>query len=471
MATARPLAISVWLWLAACGDNLQLAADAHRSDVSADFLGLLAALPGVHDVIEKVTQTPGFHYFVLHFTQPVDHADPASATFLQEVSLLHRDVAAPMIVHTSGYWDYYLDNEVELTQLTGGNQISIEHRYFGTSRPDPADWTKLTVEQMAGDEHAIVGALRTVYTGAFISTGGSKGGMTAMFYRRFFPDDVDGTVPYVAPIMFTLPDERFPPFLDTLGPDACRQAVRDAATEMLMNRRAALEAATQAQATQKGFQYTRVLLGPAVESAIDSLEWSFWQYYGVTACPQVPAITATDAAMFTFLDTISPPSDSDDEQTGFFEAYYYQAYFQLGYPDGGAAYLTPYLMYTDADYLGSLPTAQPTYDGGTAMHDIDDFVQQRGDRLLFVYGQWDPWTAGAFTLGAATDSLELVEAQGTHDSHITGLATADEDAAVGKLSAWTGVAVMPSQRLAPEPRMPRIPQAMIRALRARRESP
>ena len=205
----------------------------------------------------------------------------------------------------------------------------------------------------------IVTALRTLYTGTFLATGGSKGGMTAMFYRRFFPDDVDGTVPYVAPLSFGAPDERYPPFIDTLGPDACRQAVRDLATEMLMNRRAALEAATQTEATAKGYQYTRVLLGPAVESAIDSLEWSFWQYYGVTACPQVPAITATDAAMFTFLDTISPPSDSDDEQTGFFEAYYYQAYFQLGYPDGGAAYLhAVYLMYTDADYLGSLPTAQ-----------------------------------------------------------------------------------------------------------------
>ena len=322
-----------------CGDNLGSPPMQPAATSPADFIGALAALPGVHDVTEMPTQTPGFHYFVLHFSQPVDHADPASATFLQEVSLLHRDTAAPMIVHTSGYWDYYLDSEVELTQLVAGNQISIEHRFYGTSRPDPADWSKLTIEQMAADEHAIVVALRTVYTGKFLSTGGSKGGMTAVFHRRFFPDDVDGTVPYVAPLSFAAPDERYPPFLDVVGPDACRQAVRDAATEMLMNRRAALEAATQNEATQKGYQYTRVLLGPAVESAIDSLEWAFWQYFGVSVCPQLPALDATDAAMFAFLNSISPPSDSDDVQTGLFDAYYYQAYFQLGYPDGGAAYL------------------------------------------------------------------------------------------------------------------------------------
>jgi len=457
--------------LVACGDNYAAGPDAEHSDVSADFIARLRGLPSVHDVTEEATQTPGYHYFVLHFTQPVDHTDPASPTFLQEVSLLHRDTAAPLIVHTSGYWDYYLDRVVELTQVLNANQISIEHRYFASSRPDPADWTKLTIEQMADDEHVIVSQLRTVYTGKAISTGGSKGGMTAIFYRRFFPDDVDGTVPYVAPISFGAPDTRYPAFLATVGTPACRQAVQDIATEMLHNRRAALEARTATQAAQKGYVYMRVSLGPAVESAIASLEWSFWQYYGINACPQVPLVTATDDQLFAFLDTISPPSDSDDEQTGLFDAYYFQAYFQLGYPDGGATYLMPYLMYTDADYVASLPTALPTYDTGTAMHDIDDFVQQHGERFVFVYGEWDPWTGGKFELGNATDSLRLVQAKGTHGSKLTRLAQTDMNDAFAKLAAWTGVTpAIPSQRLAPDPRTPRFPPAFVRALRARRGS-
>ena len=168
-----------------------------------ELLAALRALPGVHDATEMPTQSAGYHYYVLHFEQPVDHADPEGPRFLQEVSLLHHDeVHRPMVVHTSGYWDYYLDHVVELTGLLGANQISIEHRFFGESRPEPADWTKLTIEQMAEDQHAIVGALRQLYEGAFLTTGGSKGGMTAIYYRRFFPDDVEGTVPYVAPISF-----------------------------------------------------------------------------------------------------------------------------------------------------------------------------------------------------------------------------------------------------------------------------
>lgn len=426
-----------------CGDNAPARLDAQvLPDVSAAFLAQLEALPNVHDVTEMPTTAGGFHYFVLHFTQPVDHDDPTSATFLQEVSLLHKDTTSPMVVHTSGYWDYYLDNEVELTHLVDGNQISIEHRYFGTSRPDPADWTKLTIAQMAADEHAIVTSLKQVYKGAYLATGGSKGGMTAIFYRRFYPDDVAGTVSYVAPISFGAPDPRYPDFLHQVGTQDCRDEVRALAVEMLQHRRAAFEALATAQAATKGYTYTRVAIGPAVESAIISFEWSFWQYFGITQCAALPAVTADDQTLFDILDEVSPASSSDDAELAHFEAYYYQAYFQLGYPaDGTNDYLKPYELYADADYAGSLPTAQPAYDNAAAMNDINTWLTTEGDRFAFVYGQWDPWTGGAFDLGAAADSVKSLAVQGTHNSRIASLPDADQDAIYQKLASWTGVDV------------------------------
>jgi len=133
----------------------------------------LRQLSGV-TVREAPTDQPGFHYYVLQFTQPIDHDNPDLGTFQQEVSLLHRDERAnvPMIVATSGYSDSIQDKPCELTKMLAANQVSIEHRYFGESRPSPADWTKLTIRQMADDEHRIISALRTVYRGAFLTTGG-----------------------------------------------------------------------------------------------------------------------------------------------------------------------------------------------------------------------------------------------------------------------------------------------------------
>jgi hypothetical protein len=455
----------VLLALSACSDDKPKTPD--------EILVELRALPGVHDATAMPTQSAGYTYFVIHFEQKVDHDDPASPTFLQEVSLLHHDeLNYPMVVHTSGYWDYYLDRVVELTGLLGANQISIEHRYFGESRPEPADWSKLTIEQMAADQHEIVTALKHIYEGKFITTGGSKGGMTAIYYRRFYPDDVDGTVPYVAPISFGAPDVRYASFLDTLGPDACRQQVRALATEMLANRRDAFIAKAQAQASSTSLAYNRVPIGPAVESSIFNFEWSFWQYFGVGECATLPAPTSDDSTLWRLLDDISPVSDNADARIGQFDAYYYQAYHQLGYPDGGATYLDPYLLYTDADYLNALPTAQPMYDGGVAMTDIDQFVREEGDRFLFIYGQWDPWTGGQFELGDATDSLVLVQAEGTHGSRITKLAEADRKAAFDKLEAWTGITPqIPTVRSARDVLPPRMPSAFSRALRVRRLSP
>jgi hypothetical protein len=413
-------------------------------------------------------------YYIVQFRQPVDHADPEGPSFLQRVSLLHGHLASPMVVWTSGYWDYYEDRRVELTTMLEANQISIEHRFFGTSRPDPADWSKLTIEQMANDQHRIVTALRTLYDGAFIAAGASKGGMTAVYYRRFFPDDVDGTVPYVAPLSFGTPDIRYATYLDTIGPPACRQAVRDFARELLANRRAVVLDWAALDAVSSGHSYTRIPLGPAVESAIVSFEWSFWQYFGGTFCNRVPATTASDTAVLEFLDNVSPVSDNADERIGQFDAYYHQAYHQLGYPDDGTDYLEPYMLYTDADYLNALPAAMPEYDGSVAMRDIDAFVK-RGDRFIFIYGEWDPWTGGQFELGLATDSLRVAQAEGNHGARISRLDEPDHGAVYAKLRAWTGVEPLGlGPRLVssqPDVASPRLPPAMGRALRARRVSP
>lgn len=469
----RRVAISTGLLVllaAACGDNTEGPDD-------GDVLARLRALDGV--TAEAVpTDREGFAYYVLRFTQPVDHANPGGPVFQQRVSLLHRTAAAPLVALTSGYWDYYEDSPVELTGLLVANQISIEHRYFGESRPEPTDWSHLTIRQMADDEHAILAALRTIYAGPVLTTGGSKGGMTATYHRRFYPGDVDGTVPYVAPLSFGVPDPRYAAFLDTLGPPACRAALHDAAIAML-HRRAALLARAEAQAADRGLRYTRISLDAALESAIAGMPWTFWQYTGVSSCTAVPASDATDDELWEFLEDVAPVSDNDDATLARFEPYLHQAYAQLGYPDDGLTYPDGLLRYGDRDYDGAFPAgALPAYDGGAAMRDIDAFVQGEGERLLFVYGEWDPWTGGAYALGAARDSLRVVEPQGTHRARLAKLAPADRDAAFAKLTAWTGVTpTLPRSERAlravgpAEPRLPSVIARVRARIRSRGDGP
>ncbi len=432
-----------------CGDNF-----GPPPMTNDELMARLRALQGV-TVQEGDSASENLSYYILHFTQPIDHHDPSKGTFQQQVSLLHRDELAPfpLIVYTSGYADEDGDKPVELTTMLDANQISIEHRFYGSSRPDPMDWSKLTVEQAAMDEHDIIQALRTIYEGSFLSVGESKGGITALLHRRFYPEDVRGTVAYVAPMSFNVPDPRYPAQLDQVGMPTladCHAAVRSLASEML-NRRAQMLDHARTDPDQIQYTYTRVKIGPAVEAAIAGLEWGFWQTAGDGHCDELPQITDSDDALFQFLKDTSPVSDYDDDQLGHYAPYYYQSYWQLGIPDYTVSYLTDQMWYGDDDYLGELPTAEPAFDPA-AMDDLQEWLQSSdtddhdpvtradlGKHLMFIYGRWDPWFAGRVAVGAADDAPTYIKPNGNHYTKLFTLDASEQAEAFAKIRRWTGV--------------------------------
>ncbi|MFG2037513.1 S28 family serine protease [Dactylosporangium sp. NPDC048998] len=159
-----------------------------------DIRARLEAVPGLTVLSEQPVAAP-YRFFILSIAQPVDHRHPRAGTFQQRFTLLHRGTDRPMVLHTTGYNVPEYAFRSEPTRLVDGNQISVEQRFFTPSRPEPANWEQqLTIWQAATDHHRIVQALKPIYSQQWISTGASKGGMTSVYHRRFYPDDVDGTV-------------------------------------------------------------------------------------------------------------------------------------------------------------------------------------------------------------------------------------------------------------------------------------
>jgi hypothetical protein len=470
----RATALFVSLALAACsGDDTVDLVDAPSGDIIEQVRGL----GEVVSVEEMSTQWPGYRYFAIQFDQPVDHDDPDGAHFQQYATLIHRGFDRPTVLFHTGYGNWWYDYPWELTQLLGANQLVIEHRFFRGSRPEGiAAWQHLTIEQSAADHHRITDAMRRIYRGKWLETGASKGGMTSVYHRRFYPDDVDATVAYVAPQSLGAPDDRYEAHIEQLGPPACRQALRDLQVELLTNRRAMLEmAATNEAAVAGGPVYTRVAIPVAVESAVTGIEWSFWQTVGVSGCASVPAPTATNSEVWSFLQEVSAPSDSADDNVAEFEAYYYQAEFELGYPGTTDEHLEGLTMFGDEDYEGAYPldVTIPPFRA-EAMQDVDAWVRGGGERLLFIYGEWDPWTGGMFELGDAQDSLRVVAPEGFHYTGVGDLAPADQEAVLAKLEAWSGVTPelggLQKRLIPPSPQPPRIPPAVLRALQLRHRS-
>jgi hypothetical protein len=448
--TIALLAGLAWLGTgAACSDlgppGSQSPADAALpGDGNVAVAAALAEVEGLTIVAEQAL-AGGFRRFRLAFEQPVDHASPDGPRFTQMLTLVHRDMAAPMVLASTGYHDFLGDALTEPAVLLGANQVVVEHRYFGASRPEPADWTYLDIEQAAADHHRVIEALRPIYGGPWISTGSSKGGMTSIFHRRFYPGDVVATVAYVAPINFSVDDTRYEAFFDqldqSLADTDCVDRVRALQREALL-RRDELGAYFAEAAVRSGYTFERTGgLARALEIGVVELEWTFWQYQGVAYCGGVPTPTDSTGTIAGFIEGLGVVWAVSDQEVAVFEPYYYQVLTELGYPSVPFAHLVDLMQF---DYEAGLAPLLPagvaaTYDPAP-MRDVSDWLSTQGEHLLLVYGAHDPWTAGAMTVDASLDSYVFVAPGTNHGARIDDLASEDNARALDALRAWTGQA-------------------------------
>jgi hypothetical protein len=421
----------------------------------------LAAIPGVLGVEEVIsdetTEDLPTRHFEFTFEQPADHDAPGGQTFRQRVALLHRDPDGPTVLKSSGYHLGY--GESEPTALLVANQVSVEHRFFEPSRPDRADWHHLRIRQAAADHHRIVEALRPLYTGRWLSTGASKGGMTSVYHRRFYPDDVQGTIAYVAPQSYGDSDPRYIEFLENVGDAACRDALIAFQKQALSRR---TEMIARMFAEDGASSYLHHTLDGALDYAVINLPFGFWQYQTASLCASIPQDTATDDEVWAFLDEVSPPSGLTDDSLLAYEPYYYQAAVELGYPAIDDSALEGLLTLPPgadvaAAHVAPGPTKEMTLDAG-AMPDIADWLSNDADHMLFIYGETDPWSAAAFEPGGAKDTYRFFVPGGNHGVFISDLPEADRAQALVALATWAWVAPSPA------------PPAALAAERAERRS-
>lgn len=415
-----------------------------------DVVARLRAVPGLTVLEEQPVPAP-YRFFVLAYTQPVDHRRPSAGTFQQRITLLHRGPDRPTVLHTTGYGVPGQPFRAEPTRLVDGNQLSVEQRFFTPSRPEPADWSRLTVWQAATDHHRIVTALDSLYPAAWLSTGASKGGMTSVYHRRFYPSDVDGTIAYVAPQdVRNQEDSRYDRFFTTVGSDPACRAALDAVQVEALRRRAALVELYTAWAARN--QRTFGIVGSAdraFEFMVNGTTWAFWQYGDESQCSAVPATTASDEAIMGWLDAVYGLDANTDQGTGQFVPYYYQAATELGYPYLKLPHLRRLQHYRGQDVAASyLPDPlQPRFRSRT-IDDVDRWVRGSGRQLLFVYGENDPWGAEPFRPGRGTrDSLWFTAPGANHGASIEALAAGDAATATAAVQRWAGVAA-PARRAA-----------------------
>ena len=376
--------------------------------------------------------------YVTYFTQPLDHRHPEKGSFRQRVIVSHVGFDRPTVIVTEGYGAAYAlrpQYREELSKLLNANMIFVEYRYFLESTPEPKDWQYLTAENSADDLHAITTAFKNIYPGKWIATGISKGGQTTLLYRTFYPDDVDISVPYVAPLCYGVEDGRHEPFLHKISTPENRKIIEDFQLEAL-KRKATLLPRFEKYCTEKNYSF-RAPIEEIYDYSVLEYSFALWQWG--TPISSIPATTASDDEIFSHLLAISEPGyfTADSPNASFFV----QAARELGYYGYDVQPFKQYLSIQSSEgYLHRLMLPEELKDmpfDQTLSKKITKFLKKQDPKMIFIYGQNDPWTAAGVTWLKNKKNIHVfIQPNGSHLARINTLPETEKAKVMELINGW-----------------------------------
>ena len=405
---------------------------------SEDLKGKLEALKGIESV-EQLKSDCYPEKYVVRITQPLDPKHPELGTFTQRVIIGHVGFDRPTVLVTEGYGAAYALNpryQEELTRLLNANLIFVEYRYFLESTPDPLNWDYLTAENSAYDLHHVNQTFRELYnTGKWISTGISKGGQTTILYRAFFPDDVDFSVPYVAPLNRAVEDGRHEPFLRKVGTKAERAKIESFQIEVL-KRKMEIVPMLESFCKENNLQF-RIPVEEVLDYCVLEYPFALWQWG--TSVKTIPPLSTDTETLFKHLVSISGPDyfAKDQPNTSFFV----QAARELGYYGYDTKPFEKYLTIKNSDgYLSRimLPESAGTIEFRPGLYQkVYNFLKENDPKMIFIYGEVDPWSATRVPSFKGKKNEQIyIQPGGSHRARISNMPEDMKEKILRQINKW-----------------------------------
>ncbi len=136
----------------------------------------------------------------------------------------------------------------------------------------------MNISSVANDLHRIRELFSEIYTKGWISTGISKGGLTALSYRYFFPNDVDATIALSTSVKTVQCDSSFFHYIDSLNAaQGCKNELEDF-QKTLLSRKEELLPHLENYLQIAGRGYAHLGLTAIYEIAVLEIPFSIWQH-------------------------------------------------------------------------------------------------------------------------------------------------------------------------------------------------
>lgn len=371
--------------------------------------------------------------------QPLDHSDTTKGYFLQRVFVADKGKENTVLLITEGYAGDRAARAGfinELSPMLNSNQLFVEHRYFGESWPDSVNWKYVTVENVAQDHHAVVQLFKKYYSGKWVNTGISKGGQTAVYHRKYFPDDVDVTINYVGPLNFGVEDGRHEPFiLKVPGTQEQRNKITNFQLTVLKNREKIMPLLKE-YIKEKNYTY-RIPPEEVLDYSVLEYSFAFWQWGKNT--DDIPTSDASVEILFKHLLDVSDPSYFALEDMEGSKTFFVQAAHQLGYYGYDTKPFKKYLSVKNAKgYLKQifLPEDLDIRFEKTTSRKVKKYMKKTNDKIMFIYGEFDPWSAVAFEISDKPNLIKIVKPGGSHSTRINNLPDEQKELVKKTLEEW-----------------------------------
>lgn len=391
------------------------------------------------DVIFSKIETPESYAsaYKLMIRQPLDHTNPDAGSFYQKVYYSHIAYDRPTAIITNGY-NKDRNNITEVASLTQSNQLNVEHRYFGESMPDTLDYSYLTFEQVTADLHRIRTLFSTINTGKWLSTGISKGGTTTIFYKYFYPEDVDVSIPYVAPLNYEYEEKRIYEFLDNIGTKECRDDLYDLQKDLLTQSDQIIPL-LEWYVKGRNLDFSYLSLGEAYEFAVLELPFSFWQYG--KDCTKIPEDEDMKTQVDYLLEIVGLDFFSDRDMANY-GSHYYQSATQMGYygyETEDFKGLLKHLPYEPHPHAAFVPGKIKTVWDGTLTNKAAKWIKENGNNMLYINGALDTWSATAVPRSKEVNS-EWFFMEGKHHAtaRIKNMTDQEKSLLLLRLEEWLG---------------------------------
>ena len=389
----------------------------------------------IHDIkgitVTQKSNSDFKEYFEVLVDQPLDHFNSTDKVFKQRVFVGFNNSTAPTVMETEGYAISY---SYLPAFMKGCNYIYVEHRYFGKSVPDSLDWTYLTIKQATSDLHHIRELFGQIFTGKWMTTGISKGGQTAIAYKMFFPNDADATLAYVTPIKNGFNDKRFSDYLNSTSKTECGKKVFSFQQFAFRNK------TTLLNEFDNYILYNKYTFGKMKSEKVFEyllLEYPFSFYQNCFDCKLIPDTTTTPTEIVMEIISVVPPKFFSDAFRLKLEPSFYMFYHELGYYEYD---LTPFKQWLSSDnYSNNIfapKNATLNFDT-TYLTLLNKFINnQTTEKLIFVYGEFDPYTSARPTFDNNKNCLTVIAKNGCHRSRVAGLTAEQQQIIFKQLSIW-----------------------------------